>query len=145
MIVFSPDGNETAPKQVGKATLWNPPLWGLQRRGAVNKKHMNHPGSKQSPQEKSFGPTLDRESLCLFQSYIRKGPSQVVLVVKNPPPNAGDARSIPGLGRSPGDGHGNPLQYSCLKNPMGRRAWQATVRRVVKGWTRLERLSVHAC
>ena len=112
----------------------------------VNKKHMNYPNSRQSPQEKSFGPKLDRESLCLFQSYIRNGPSQVVLVVKNPPPNVGrDIGSIPGSGRSPGDGHGNPLQYSCLKNPMGRGAWHAIVHRVVKSWTRLKRLSVHAC
>ena len=51
--------------------------------------------------------------------------SQVVLVVKNPPANAGDVKaagSIPGLGRSPGGGHGNPLQYSCLENPMDRGA-----------------------
>ena len=41
--------------------------------------------------------------------------------------NAGDLGSIPGLGRSPGGGHGNPLQYSCLENPMDRGAWQATV------------------
>ena len=49
-------------------------------------------------------------------------------MVKNLPANAGDIRdvgSIPGLGRSPGGGHGNPLQYSCLRNPMDRRAWQA--------------------
>ena len=49
------------------------------------------------------------------------------LVVKNPPANAGDAGSIPGLGRSPGEGNGNPLQYSCLKNPMDRGAWQTAV------------------
>ena len=58
------------------------------------------------------------------------GASQVVLGVKNPPANAGDLRdtdSIPGSGRSPGGGNGNPLQYSCLENPMDRRAWQATV------------------
>ena len=48
-------------------------------------------------------------------------------VVKNPPPNAGDADSVPESGRSPGEGNGNPLQYSCLGNPMDRRAWQATV------------------
>ena len=51
-------------------------------------------------------------------------------LVKNPPASAGDARdagSIPGLGRSPGGGHGNPLQYSCLGNPMDRGAWWATV------------------
>ena len=48
-------------------------------------------------------------------------------MVKNPSANAGDPGLIPGLGRSPGGGHGNPLQYSCLGNPMDRRAWQATV------------------
>ena len=61
--------------------------------------------------------------------------SQVVLVVKNPPANAGDVKaagSIPGLGRSPGGGHGNPLQYSCLENPMER---GATVHRVTKSLT----------
>ena len=48
-------------------------------------------------------------------------------VVKNPPANAGDAGSIPGLGRSPGEGHGNPLQYSYLDNPTDRAAWWAIV------------------
>ena len=55
--------------------------------------------------------------------------SQAALMVKNPPVNAGDIRdtgSIPGLGKSPGGGHGNPLQYSCLENCMDRGAWQAT-------------------
>ena len=65
------------------------------------------------------------------------GASQVVLVVKNPPANAGDAGSIPGLGRSPGGRHGNLLQYSFLENPMDRGAWQATVHRVTKSQTRL--------
>ena len=65
-------------------------------------------------------------------------------VVKNPPVNAGDARilgSVPGLGRSPGEGHGNPLQYSCLENPMNRGAWWATVHGVAKSWMQL---SMHA-
>ena len=48
---------------------------------------------------------------------------------------AGDTGSIPGLGRFPGGGHGNPLQYSCLENPMDRGAWQSTVHRVTKSWT----------
>ena len=48
-------------------------------------------------------------------------------VVKNPPANAGDAGSIPELGRSPGEGNGNSLQYSCLGNPMEIRAWKAIV------------------
>ena len=54
------------------------------------------------------------------------------LAVKNLPANAGDAGSIPGLGRSPGEGNGNPLQYSCLENPMDRGAWQAAVHGVAK-------------
>ena len=53
--------------------------------------------------------------------------------------------SIPGSGRSPGGGHGNPLQYSCLENPMDRGAWQAAVHGVTKSQTRLKRLSTHAC
>ena len=57
---------------------------------------------------------------------------------------AGDAGLIPGLGRSSGGGHGNALQYSCLKNPKDRRAWWATVHRVSKSWTRLKWLSTHA-
>ena len=59
-------------------------------------------------------------------------------MVKNPPANAGDIRgvgSIPGLGKSPGGENGNPLQYSCLENPMDRGAWQATVHGVTKNWT----------
>ena len=48
-------------------------------------------------------------------------------VVKNPPANAGDVNSLPGLGRSSGEGNGNPFQYSCLENTMGIGAWQATV------------------
>ena len=63
------------------------------------------------------------------------GASQVVLVVKNPPANAGDIRDmslISGLGRSPGEGQGNPLQYSCLEKPMDRGAWQATVHGAAK-------------
>ena len=51
--------------------------------------------------------------------------------------NAGDPGSIPGLGRSPGEGNGNPLQYSCLENPMDGGAWQATVHVVTKSQTQL--------
>ena len=68
----------------------------------------------------------------------------MALVVKNLPANAGDIRdvgSIPGSGRSPGVGHGNPLQYSCLENPKDRVAWQATVHRVAKSQTRLRNLA----
>ena len=64
--------------------------------------------------------------------------SQVVLAVKNLPANAGDLRdtgSIPGLGKSLGGGHGNPLQYSCLGNPMDRRVRHSTVHSTAKSWT----------
>ena len=61
-------------------------------------------------------------------------------VVKNLPANAGDAGAVgwmPGSGRSPGEGNSNPLQYSCLGNPMDRGAWWATVHGVMKSWTQL--------
>ena len=65
-------------------------------------------------------------------------------MIKNPPFNAGDIRDaglIPGSGRSPGKGNGNPRQYSCLENPMHRRAWHATVHRVAESWARRKQSS----
>ena len=53
-------------------------------------------------------------------------------VVRNPPDNAGDVGSFSGLGRYPGEGNGNPLCYTCLRNPMDRGAWWATVHGVAK-------------
>ena len=73
---------------------------------------------------------------CFSKRYTET--SHVALVVKNLPANAGDIRdvgSIPGSGRSPGEGNGYPLQYSCLENPMDRGAWQATVHEVAKSQT----------
>ena len=67
--------------------------------------------------------------------YVSKWASRVALVVTSPPANAGnmtDTGLIPGSGRSPGEGHGNPLQYSCLENPMDREAWRATVHRAAE-------------
>ena len=58
--------------------------------------------------------------------------------------NAGDLGSIPGPERSPGEGNGNPLQYSCLENPIDRGAWRATVHGVPKSWTRLSDF-IHTC
>jgi len=58
-------------------------------------------------------------------------------VVKNPPTIAGDGGLISGLGRFPGEGNGNPVQYSCLENPMDRGAWWATVHGVIKSQTQL--------
>ena len=69
---------------------------------------------------------------------VFKMASQVALVVKNLTVNAGDARDmglILGSGRSSGEGNVNPLQYSCLENPMERGTWRATVHRVTKSWT----------
>ncbi|XP_060265517.1 coiled-coil domain-containing protein 25 isoform X3 [Ovis aries] len=66
--------------------------------------------------------------------------NQVAKVIKNPPANAGDTRDvglIPGLGGSPGGRNSNPLQHSCLENPMDRGAWQAAVHGVAKSWTQL--------
>ena len=68
-------------------------------------------------------------------SHTWKWASQVALVVRNPPANAGDIRDmglIPELGKSPGGGHGNPLQYSYLENPTDRGVWRATVHRVAE-------------
>ena len=69
----------------------------------------------------------------------------MVLVVKNLPASAGDMRHAfnPWVRRSPGGGHGNPLQYSCLENPTDRGARGAAVHGVAKSWTRLRRLSTH--
>ena len=67
--------------------------------------------------------------------------SQVALVVEDSPANAEDIRDvglIPGSGRSAGGGCGNPLQNTCLENPMDRGAWRAAVHRVAKSWTRLK-------
>ena len=64
--------------------------------------------------------------------------TQVVLVVKNPLANAGDIRdtaSIPGLGRSPGEGNGNLFQFSCLENSIDKGAWWVIVNGVAKSWT----------
>ena len=69
-------------------------------------------------------------------------------MVKNPPASAGDVRvmgSILGVGRSPGGGHGNPLQYSSLENHVDRAAWWATVHGVTKSQTQLKQLSMPAC
>ena len=81
---------------------------------------------------------------CLYYSEGFPGDS----VGKEPACNVGDAEdvgSILGLGRSPGGGHGNLLQYSCLGNPLDRGAWWATVHKVTKNWTRLKISSMHAC
>ena len=104
-----------------------------------NRAHLSQMSSSQEETELTFLrclPVLDDEHMTPRYMGVlsgSSGASQVVLVVKNPPANAGDIRyagSTPESGRSPGGGHGNPLQYSSLENPMDRGAWRATVHRV---------------
>ena len=81
---------------------------------------------------------------CCF--FTTSDASQAAQVVKNPPARAGDLRDVgstPGSGRSPGGGHGETLQCSCLENPMDRGAWRATVHGATKNQTRLKGLSTH--
>ena len=76
----------------------------------------------------------------MFIVVVRKWASHIAQLLKNPPGNAGEARNaglIPGSGRSPGVGNGNPLQYSCLQNSLDRGAWWATVHEVTKSWKEL--------
>ena len=86
---------------------------------------------------KSFFCVFRLPGLFELTTNIRSSGSPDGSVVKNLPANAGDMGSIPGSGRPPGGGNGNPLQYSCLENPMERGARQATVHGVAKSWTRL--------
>ena len=86
----------------------------------------------------TFNFTNEIKSQNINKQSILVWTSQVALAVKNAAVNAGEARdggSIPGLRRSPGGGNGNPLQYSCLENPMNGGAWQATVHGATKSWT----------
>ena len=76
-------------------------------------------------------------SSCLINHVTHIWASQVAHVLKNPPANAGGVGLILESGRSPGEGNGNPLQYSCMKNPVDRRAWWATVHGVAKSLTQL--------
>ena len=94
------------------------------------------------------GSSLDSASLSarVGVQLIWRPVLTVALMVKNPPANAGDVRdmgSVPGSERSPGRGHGNPLQYSCLENPMDRGAWQVMVHRVTKSQIQLKLLTIH--
>ena len=90
---------------------------------------------KQTHQRRKQTCGCQGEGVGVMKSELHTGASLVELAVKNPSANAGDVRDvglIPGSGRSPGRGHGNPLEYSCLENPMDRGAWWATVHGVSK-------------
>ena len=97
--------------------------------------------------ETNLRATVKNSIFLVFNSYyVKTGAFQVVLVVKNLRANEGDIRdrvSIPGSGRSSGGGHGNPLQDSCLENPMDRGAWWAIVHRITQSQTQLKRISLH--
>ena len=82
-------------------------------------------------------------SSCIWVSYIISKGLPGASDGKESACHVGDPGSIPGWGRSPGRGHGNPLQYSCLENPMGRAAWWATVHGVAESWTRLSDSKEH--
>ena len=73
--------------------------------------------------------------MCVSVLYHHHTTSLVARTVKPSAYNAGDTGSVPGSGRSAGEGNGNPFQYSCLENPMDGEAWQAIVRGVAKSWT----------
>ena len=91
-----------------------------------------------------MSPLAVHVKLSHFVNRLYPSTSQVALVVKYLPANAGEIRdtgSTPGSERSPGGGHGNPLHYSCRENPMDRGAWWATVHRAAKTRTRLKRLT----
>ena len=84
--------------------------------------------------------------LPLYLSLFGSQHMQVEPVVKNTPANAGDIRDvdlIPQSGRSRGGGHGNPLQYFCLENPMVRGVWWATIHQIAKCWTQMKQFSMH--
>ena len=84
---------------------------------------------------------------CFDYSYSRGWASQAALVVKSQLAHEGDIKDrglIPGWKKSPGEGHGNPFQYSCRENPMDREALRAIVLKVTKSWTQLKQLYMHA-
>ena len=109
----------------------------LQSSVSINSNILKFANLKSSVRSK-LPPFIVLIGLFFLQLCISPWASQVALVVKNLAANAGaisDWGSIPGSGRSPGQGHGNPLQYSCLENPMDRGAWWATVHSVTQSQT----------
>ena len=111
----------------------------------VSPEEWSLPGQSQAVPHIGLGAPQGREPH-IMGSYGYSQASQVALVVKNLPANAGDIRdadSVPGSGRSPGGGHGNPFQNSCLENPMDRGACQATVHGVTESDT--TEGTQHAC
>ena len=101
------------------------------------------PGDLPNPGIKPMSPALQVRS-SLSEPPVRPSLRQLHLPTsgeKNLCANVGDTGSIPGLERSPGGGHGNPLQYTCLENPMDRGTWRAIVHRVANSWIQPKWLS----
>ena len=101
----------------------------------------SHRSTKMFYRHSGKGPLKKKNLHLCLSKKDSWGAFSVVLVIKNLPANARDTRdmgSISGSGRSPGGGHGNPLQYSCLENPTDRGAWRATVHKVTKSRRRLK-------
>ena len=99
--------------------------------------HKVRPATKERKYKKVAIKVTELKNIITAEKNTLEGFSKA-LMVENLPANAGDVRdtgSIPGLGRSPGGGHSNPFQYSCLENPMDRGAWQAAVHRVTQSDT----------
>ena len=86
----------------------------------------------------ALSPVTKIVSYILWKSVLRNSGLPQGLSGKEPACRTGNPGSDPGLGRSPGGGHGNPLQYSCLENPIDRGAWRAMVHRVTKSWNQLK-------
>ena len=114
---------------------------GYERRETEEAEGREHCVEMETKQRGKVGELVNDLASCSVPGLCKPGTSQVALVVKSLPASAGDIRdvgSIPGWRRSPGRGHGNPLQYSCLENPTDRGAWRATVAGVTKRQTRLK-------
>ena len=130
------------------ATSWTrapqaPLSMGFPRQEYWNRLPFPSPGDLPDPRIKLVSPALAGGLLHCKQIHYHWATREVL---KNPPANSGDIRDaglIPESGRSPGGGHGNPLQYSCLENPMDKGTWWATVHRVSQSWTQLKWLSTH--
>jgi len=104
-----------------------------------NSSKLSHLDKSPHSFKESVSKVLQKNS-CFELIYVTIWASLVTQMVKNLPAvlrATGDQGSVPGLGRSPGEGNGNPLEYSCLENPIDRGAWQATVHGVAMSQTRL--------
>ena len=133
-------GSSCCSHQLAEAPGWKGGLGAMTGTPVKAWGHEPRPGTGRRLEQKVRERARSKPSVWCREPTSYLLTSQVVLVVKNLPASAGDTRdwgSIPGSGRSPGEDNGNPLQYSCLEDPMERKAWQATVHGVSKSQARL--------